>query len=74
MNFLVLCLHITTICALTILAMRFGKEVMIAWLSMLVVAMNLFVLKQITLFGLCVTSSDALGVGYLLGLNLIIKY
>jgi queuosine precursor transporter len=74
MNLIVLCLHITAISGLTLLALRFGIEIMIAWLSLLSVAMNLFVLKQITLFGLCVTSSDSLAVGYLLGLNLIQEF
>jgi uncharacterized integral membrane protein (TIGR00697 family) len=74
MNVLILCLHITAISGLTLLALRLGVESMIAWLSLLAVAMNLFVLKQITLFGLCVTSSDALAVGYLLGLNLIQEF
>ncbi len=74
MNSLILALHVTTICGLTLFALRFGKELMIAWLALLAVTMNLFVLKQITLFGLSVTSSDALGVGYLLGLNLIQEF
>lgn len=47
---------------------------MIAWLTLLAVTMNLFILKQITLFGLNVTSTDALAVGYLLGLNLIQEF
>jgi queuosine precursor transporter len=74
MNSIVLCLHITTICGLTLLALRCGIEIMIAWLCLLAIAMNLFVLKQITLFGLNVTPSDALTVGYLLGLNLIQEF
>ncbi len=74
MNSLILCLHVTLICSLTLGALRLGKEAMIAWLCLLAIAMNLFVLKQINLFGLNVTSSDALGVGYLLGLNLIQEY
>jgi queuosine precursor transporter len=74
MNFSILCFHVSAICMLTLLALRFGKETMIAWLSILTVAMNLFVIKQITLFGLNVTASDALGVGYLLGLNLIQEF
>lgn len=74
MNIFILILHVTTICGLSLFALRFGKELIIAWLSLLAVAMNLFVLKQITLFGLCVTSSDALAVGYLLGLNLIQEF
>jgi queuosine precursor transporter len=59
---------------MTLAALRFGIEMLIAWLCLLSVAMNLFVLKQITLFGLCVTASDALAVGYLLGLNLIQEF
>ncbi len=74
MNALVLSLHITAICSLTLTALRYGKELVIAWLCLLALAMNLFVLKQIDLFGLSVTSSDALAVGYLLGLNLIQEF
>lgn len=74
MNALILVLHITLVSGLSLLALRLGKELMIAWLSLLAVAMNLFVLKQITLFGLSVTPSDPLGVGYLLGLNLIQEF
>ena len=74
MNSLILCLHVTLICSLTLGALRLGKEAMLAWLCLLAVAMNLFVLKQINLFGLNVTASDALGVGYLLGLNLTQEY
>lgn len=74
MNHFVLCFHVMTICGLTLFALRFGKEILIAWLAMLAIAMNLFVLKQITLFGLNVTASDALAVGYLLGLNLLQEF
>lgn len=74
MNSIILFVHVLTVSGLTLLALRLGKEWMIAWLSLLAVTMNLFVLKQVTLFGLCVTSSDALAVGYLLGLNLIQEF
>jgi len=74
MNSLILSLHVITISAITLFALRFGKEVLTVWLCLLAIAMNLFVLKQINLFGLNVTASDALVVGYLLGLNLIQEY
>lgn len=64
-------IHIGLIGGLVLLALRFGKETLFAFLALLVVAMNLFVSKQINLFGLSVTASDSLAVGYLLGLNLI---
>ncbi len=74
MNTLILIIHAVVVCSLTLAALRIGKEGMIAWLSLLAITMNLFVLKQINLFGLSVTTSDALGVGYLLGLNLMQEY
>jgi len=74
MNSLILCLHVAAICGLTLFALRCGLLFMIAWLCLLALTMNLFVLKQINLFGLSVTSSDALAVGYLLGLNLIQEF
>lgn len=74
MNISILFLHISIISTITLLTLRLGKEAMTAWLSLLAVTMNLFVLKQITLFGLDVTCSDALAVGYLLGLNLLQEF
>ncbi len=74
MSHFILFFHIALVSGLTLLALRFGKEAISAWLGVLAVAMNLFVLKQITLFGLHVTASDALSVGYLLGLNLIQEF
>lgn len=74
MNLFLLILHILVISALSLYFLRLGKEAMIAWLSFCVVVANLFVHKQITLFGLSVTCSDALAVGYLLGTNLIQEF
>ncbi|NGX54432.1 MAG: hypothetical protein KR126chlam2_00042 [Chlamydiae bacterium] len=73
-NILTLFLHVVTVSSLTLFALRIGREALVAWLALLIVAVNLFVLKQITLFGLSVTCSDALAVGYLLGLNLIQEF
>ncbi|NGX54165.1 MAG: hypothetical protein K1000chlam4_00890 [Chlamydiae bacterium] len=74
LNILTLFLHVLTVSSLTLFALRLGREALVAWLALLIVAVNLFVLKQITLFGLSVTCSDALAVGYLLGLNLIQEF
>lgn len=59
---------------MTIVALKGKQALIIAWLSLLAIAMNLFVLKQINLFGLHVTASDALAVGYLLGLNVMQEF
>ena len=57
-----------------LIALRFGEKCLNSWLCLLAVAMNLFVTKQVTLIGLHVTASEALAVGYLLGLSLIQEY
>jgi queuosine precursor transporter len=50
---------------------RQGKEALFAWVALQSILANLFVLKQITLFGLNATASDMFAVGGILGLNLL---
>ncbi len=73
-NSILLLLHTACVSSLTLFALRMGKEALIAWLAFLAITVNFFVLKQITLFGMNVTCSDAHAVGYLLGLNLIQEF
>lgn len=70
MNELLFLLHIATIALFTILFLKIGKSGLAAFLSLLAVLANLFLLKEIPLFGLTVCSSDAFAVGYLFALNL----
>lgn len=51
-----------------------APAVLMALISLQVVLMNLFVTKQITLFGFPATSSDALGIGAILGINMLREY
>ncbi|MCH9608807.1 MAG: queuosine precursor transporter [Chlamydiales bacterium] len=74
MNSLILTFHTSVVALLALLFFRIGKEFLIAYLALLSILMNLFVLKQMTIFGLTITCSDALAVGYLLGLNLIQEF
>lgn len=74
MNLLILIFHILLIGGITLGALRLGKEALIAWITLLAVASNLFILKEITLFGFHATCTDSLAVGYLLGLNLIQEF
>lgn len=60
---------IVMVCAL--LSLKQGKTMLIAWIALLGILANLFVLKQISLFGLNATASDVFAVGSLLGLNLL---
>ena len=48
-----------------------GSEGLIAWIALCSVLANLFVLKQIDLFGLNAAASDIFAVSSLLGLNLL---
>ncbi|MFC1845533.1 queuosine precursor transporter [Candidatus Dependentiae bacterium] len=69
--FLAQTLFVSTAC---LAATRLGKEALVALICLLGVLSNLFVIKQITLFGLHVTAADAFSVGALLGLNLLQEY
>lgn len=55
-------------------AFKLGKQALVAWIAIQALLANLFVLKQVTLFGLEVTASDAYVIGSLLGLNFLQEY
>lgn len=50
---------------------RLGQGALTAWMAMLSLIANLFVLKQIDIFGLNATASDVFAIGGLLSLNLL---
>lgn len=55
-------------------ALKIGKEAVTTAVAVFALIANLFVLKQIKLFGLEVTASDAFAVGSLLGLNALQEF
>lgn len=55
-------------------ALKLGSSALTAWIAIQALIANLFVLKQITLFGFEVTASDAYAIGSLLGLNFLQEY
>jgi uncharacterized integral membrane protein (TIGR00697 family) len=71
MNNLIFIIHAFSISLLTLVASRLGNQFIISTLTIFGILANLFVLKQIDLFGLQVTSSDVFIVGISLGLNLL---
>ena len=71
MNNLIFIFHIIIISLITIITTKLGKQYLISVLAIFGILANLFVLKQITLFGLEVTASDVFIVGISLGLNLL---
>jgi len=58
----------------TIIALKMSKETLVAAVALFCVLANLFVIKQIKLFGLHPTASDAFSVGAIVGLNLLQEY
>lgn len=74
MNETIFILHTLFISGIVLFAKRFGKEALIALGSTLWLLANLFVVKQIELFGLNVTSSDAFVIGSTLITALLTEY
>ena len=74
MNELIFFAHVLISVALMLGALRFGRVVLVAAICLQEVLANLFVLKQVTLFGLEVTCSDAYAIGSIIGLNLLQEF
>lgn len=74
MNEILFLLQTVLIVGFALGAMKLGKGALTAWVAVQALIANLFVLKQITLFGLDVTASDAFAVGSLLGLSFLQEY
>ncbi len=74
MNELIFFLHIISIVVATFLALKFGKSALVGLICLETVLSNLFVLKQMTIFGLNATCSDVFVIGIVLGINLLQEY
>lgn len=71
MNELILLIQIALVVGTSVLAARVSKEALFVLISLQAVIANLLVLKQVYLFGLHVTCSDAFAIGSILSLNLL---
>ena len=71
MNETIFFLHIFSALLFLALAIRLGKMALGVYVALSGVLANLFVVKQIELFGLHATASDVFAVGGILGLNLL---
>lgn len=74
MNEMIFFFHILAVVGGALLALRLGKATLTTFIALQVICANLFVFKQMSLFGLSVTCSDALAVGAILGVNLMQEY
>ncbi len=73
-NEIIFLLSIIFIAFSSIIALYFSATALTALVCLQVVLMNLFVTKQMMLCGLNATTADALGIGAVLGINLLREY
>lgn len=73
-NELIFIAYILIVSSASLGACKIGKEALVAIIAVFWVLTNLFVTKQILLFGWNATASDALAVGATLSLNLLQEY
>ena len=74
MNELIFLFHLICVSVTTLIMLKIGFEALCAFLCIQAILANLFVIKQISLFGLNATASDVYIVGSVLTLNLIQEY
>jgi queuosine precursor transporter len=74
MNEILFFIQIVLIIGFALGALKLGKAALTTWVVVQALIANLFVIKQITLFGFTVTASDAFAIGSLLGLNFLQEY
>jgi uncharacterized integral membrane protein (TIGR00697 family) len=74
LNELLFLIHIPVIVGFSLLALRQGRCALTAFIALQGVFANLFVVKQMNLFGFAVTCSDMYAVGGILSLNLLQEY
>lgn len=67
-------IHIFLVIGLVLIASRSGKNSLVSLIVLQAVFANLFVVKQMSLFGFSVTCSDVFAIGGILGLNLLQEY
>ena len=74
MNEAVVFVHVFVVIGFVLGALRLGKSALIAFIALQGVLANLFVVKQMNLFGFAVTCSDVFAIGGILSLNLLQEY
>lgn len=74
MNELVFIGHIWIVIGFALLSLRLGSAGLTAFIALQGVLANLFVVKQMNLFGFSVTCSDVFAIGGILSLNLLQEY
>ena len=74
MNETTFLIHSVITAFLLLWALRLGKSALIAIMALFAVLANIFVVKQMELFGLTITCSDVFAIGTMLGLSLMQEF
>lgn len=74
MNELIFFLHIIALMSFALITLRLGKEALTAALVVQIILANLFVTKQMVLFGLNITCSEVYTIGGIFTMNLLQSY
>lgn len=74
MNEAIFLFHVFVVVGFVLGSLRLGKSALIAFIGLQGVLANLFVVKQMSLFGFAVTCSDVFAIGGILSLNLLQEY
>jgi queuosine precursor transporter len=74
MNEIIFLLHIITVISFALVSLFIGRCALVSFVCLQGILANIFVVKQIRLFGLDVTCGDVFIVGAILGLNLLQEY
>lgn len=74
MNELLFLTHILLVVGFVLISLRLGKGALIALIAIQGILANVFVVKQMSLFGFAVTCSDVFAIGAILSLNLLQEY
>jgi uncharacterized integral membrane protein (TIGR00697 family) len=73
-NELIFAAHVALVSTGVVAFARMGKTALTTCITLLFLMANIFVIKQIELFGFCVTSTDAFIVGISFGCNLLQEF
>jgi len=74
MNEILFFAHIMILVSFVFIALKIGKEALVATFCIQVILANLFVLKQMSCFGLTVTCSEVYTIGSIFSMNLLQVY
>lgn len=73
-NEILFILHVMLVAGFTLASLAMGKQALTATICLFSILSNLFVTKQITLFGLPVVCTDVFTIGSILGLNMLQEF